>query len=303
MYQTWFKGFLPASLYEDRADPNSNIAKAFTAKDNVIEFLGDKFKQAEKLIKNGEWKNKYGDEECIITGLIENNAIFDNNGEYGSYNKMESVLQLLQASHDTTATSMSNLVYCMHRHPQETDNMRKVIVNHPELGDPESVFSMEMLNSCDELDHFVNESQRMYSIVPLISRRVFDENGLEFGGYLFPKDTIFTLPIKWLHQGEGSWTESTEFKPERFDKSKGQSKEERGDIGRYNNIPFATGLHKCLGIHLAKLELKIYTTLLLRDWEFEVDEDKLHNDEQSFNEVNISNGLPHYNVYLRMKRR
>ena len=68
-------------------------------------------------------------------------------------------------------------------------------------------------------------------------------------------------------------------------------------------IPFATGLHKCLGIHLAKLELKIYTTLLLRDWEFEIDEDKLKDEKESIYEMNLANGFAHYNVYLKMHRK
>ena len=109
------------------------------------------------------------------------------------------------------------------------------------------------------------------------------------------------VPIQWLHHGESSWTDPLEFRPSRFDKS--QSKEERGDIGRYNHIPFATGLHKCLGIHLAQLEMYMYTVLLLRDWEFEVDEEKMTQGQGVVGQMNLANGIPHYNVHLKLKRR
>ena len=125
---------------------------------------------------------------------------------------------------------------------------------------------------------------------------------MDFGGYLLPKGTGLSIPVKWLHFGEGSWTESDEFKPSRFDKSNGRNKKDRGDIGRYNNIPFATGLHSCLGMNLALLQMKIYTVLLLRDWEFELDEDKL-SAEGIVNGMILTQSIPHYNVYLKMKKR
>ena len=140
----------------------------------------------------------------------------------------------------------------------------------------------------------------MYGFAPMYTRNVYDENGLNFGGYLLPKGTTFGIPIKWLHFGEGSWTESMEFKPSRFDKSTGLTNEQRGDIGKYNNIPFATGLHKCLGMNLALLEMKIYTVLLLRDWKFKFDENKLLNDD---NQINLSQSLPHFNVHLKMMKK
>jgi len=67
-------------------------------------------------------------------------------------------------------------------------------------------------------------------------------------------------------------------------------------------MPFATGLHKCLGMHLAMLEMRIYTTLLLRDWEFELDESKL-DEEGIVNHLNISDSIPHFNVYLKLRKR
>merc|ERR1712014_416906 len=73
-------------------------------------------------------------------------------------------------------------------------------------------------------------------------------------------------------------------------------------IGSYNHIPFATGMHKCLGMHLAKLELRTYTTLLVRDWEFELDESKL-DEEGTVNRMNVTDSFPHYNVYLKLRRR
>ena len=137
----------------------------------------------------------------------------------------------------------------------------------------------------------------------MLFREVWDENGLDFGGYHIPKGTGLAIPVKWLHFGENSWTDSIKFNPKRFDKSNGETKQDRGDLGRYNNIPFATGLHQCLGMHLALNELRVYTALLLRDWVIEIDEDKLKDSEGIQNEYNLTAGIPHKNMYVKLHER
>jgi len=177
--------------------------------------------------------------------------------------------------------------------------VRQSILNHPELSKKDCAFSLDLLKSCNELECFIQEVMRTEPILPvLISREVTEENGVELGGYHIPKGTPLNLPIRWLHQGEGSWSDSLEFKPSRFDKSDGATKADRGGMGRYNNIPFATGLHSCLGKHLALLEIRMYTTLLLRDWDFEIDRTKLE-EEGLVAMKDASQGIPFYNVYLK----
>jgi len=181
--------------------------------------------------------------------------------------------------------------------------VRQSILNHHELSKKDCAFSLDLLKSCNELECFIQEIMRIDPIVPvLLSREVTDENGVELGGYHIPKGTSVTIPIRWLHQGEGSWTESVDFNPSRFDKSDGSTKADRGDLGRYNNIPFATGLHACLGKHLALLEIRMYTTLLLRDWDFEIDQTKLE-EEGLVSMKDVSQGIPFYNVFLKSLKR
>eukprot|EP00486_Rosalina_sp_Unknown_P011603 CAMPEP_0201592870 /NCGR_PEP_ID=MMETSP0190_2-20130828/190639_1 /ASSEMBLY_ACC=CAM_ASM_000263 /TAXON_ID=37353 /ORGANISM="Rosalina sp." /LENGTH=300 /DNA_ID=CAMNT_0048051819 /DNA_START=571 /DNA_END=1473 /DNA_ORIENTATION=- len=282
IFKVYSDGFKPKSQFEDADDPESDIGKAFIAKDKLNGILRKKFIEAEELIKNDKWTDKYGDEQCVLRGLMENDDVFDNDGEYGLYDKVDHIISMIWAAYETSSVSLNNLVYAMHKYPEETENVRTSIMNDPELSNPETVFSMDMLNGCNELGNFINESQRIYGFNTLLTRNVSNEKGLDFGGFLFPKET------EWLHFGGGSWTESTEFTPSGFDKATGQSKGNRGDIGILNNMT-----------------MKIYTTLLLRDWEFELDENQLQNDlnEEVINGMNVSSAFPHFNVYLKMRKK
>merc|ERR1719378_651724 len=252
---------------------------------------------AEQLTESETWDSTFGDDaNCLIRSLLENDAIFTK-PDYTIADRVDFMGIIMGAAFETTATSMTNMIYSMWKNPEETEKLRKVIMAHPELSNPDTVFTFDMLKNCNELECFINESMRMHSILPVMAPRyVHDEEGVVIGGYHLPKGTAVIVPVQYLMSGEGSWTDPLEFRPSRFDKSNGESKADRGSIGSYNHIPFATGLH------LAKLELRTYTTLLVRDWEFELDESKL-DEEGTVNRMNVTDSFPHYNVYLKLRRR
>jgi cytochrome P450 len=284
-------------------DPESAFSKMLRAKDDLVSLLGDKFVEAEELIASASWEDKYGDADCLLRGMLENDAIFDPTGTYDLCDKVQFVQLLTAAAYDTTATTLCNLLYCFWRFPEETEKVRRAILSHPQLSDPETVFTFAMLKDCNELECFLSEVTRWHSPVPAMAgREIVAEEGLDFGGTVIPKGTALSIPIKWLHLNEQSWRDAEEFEPSRFDKSDGRSKAERGDLGRYNNIPFATGLHKCLGQNLAMLEMRLYSVLLLRDYEFELDEQML-SAEGTVNGMQTQHGLPHFNVYLKLRKR
>jgi len=283
-------------------DPESAYSQILRSKEKLNGFLGDKFLEAQALVADGSWEEKYPGADCMLRGMLENDAIYDPSGDYSVYDKVDFVQLLTTAAYDTTATTLTNLVYCMSKYPDETQKVREAILRHPQLCDADTRFTFATLKDCDELECFIQEANRMHSIVPvLVPREVAAEDGLDLGGYRVPKGTQLNIPVKWLQLGEGSWTEADEFKPARFDKSQG-GRAERGSLGSYNNIPFATGLHKCLGQNLAMLELRMYSVMLLREYDFELDESQL-SAEGVVNGMQLQQGIPHFNVHLKLKKR
>lgn len=273
------------------------------AREALHEQLSGKYLEAEELTYTNSWDSTYGDDsECILRSLLENDAMF-RKPHYTLADYVDGILGLTFAAYDTSATSMTNMVYTMWENPEETQKVRDAILAHPELSNPDTKFTFDMLKNCNEMECFINESMRVHSFIPsMVPRVVHDEDGVEIGGYHIPKGTSLVIPVQFLQMGDGSWTDPLEFKPSRFDKSQGQKRADRGSVGAYNHIPFATGLHKCLGQHLAMLELRTYTTLLLRDWQFELDESKL-DEEGTVNRMNLTQSIPHYNVWLKNLRK
>merc|ERR1719510_2747356 len=75
---------------------------------------------------------------------------------------------------------------------------------HPELSNPETVFTFDMLKNCNELECFINESMRMNTVAPvMLPRYVEEEEGVVIGGYHLPKGTAVVVPIQYLMSGEG----------------------------------------------------------------------------------------------------
>jgi len=296
--------FTPDSFKDlECKDPNSEWSQILRAKDELNAMLSDKYVEAERLVADGAWDDKYPNAGCLLRSLLENDAIYNPNGDYSLSDKVDFVQLLTGAAFDTTATTLTNLVYCFWKYPEETQKVRQAILSHPELSDPNTPFTFAMLKDCNELECFIAESQRQYPLLPvLLGRDVTAEEGLDIGGTVVPKGTSLMIPVRWLHTSEGSWTEAEAFKPSRFDKTDGRSKADRGDLGKYNHIPFATGLHKCLGQNLAMLEMRLYSVLLLRDYEFELDETML-SAEGTVNGLQVQQGFAHFNVYLKLRKR
>jgi len=308
IFQQFLRGLTAEGLgaaMNDPDNPDTVWAEALRAKAELNDYLIPKYVEAQQMTANESWDFIYGeDADCLLRSMLENDAEFAKPDHHFTLSdRVDLTLNLAAAAYDTSAISLTNMIYSMWQNPEETQKVREAILADPQLSDPNTTFTFDLLKSCNELECFINESQRVHGFLPAMGPRVVDdENGVEIAGYHLPKGTGLIIPLQFLHNGEGSWTDPLVFRPSRFDKSNGQKKADRGSIGAYNHIPFATGLHKCLGMHLAMMELRAYSILLLRDWEFEIDESKL-TEEGTVNHMNVTQSFVHYNVYLKLKKR
>ena len=87
---------------------------------------------------------------------------------------------------------------------------------------------------------------------------------VEVGGYTFKKGMLFVGNFLSTHFDEEYWDEPNQFRPERF----------LNDFGKIltdtpNFFPFSLGKRVCLGESLAKVELFLFFTAIVKNFQFD----------------------------------
>lgn len=110
----------------------------------------------------------------------------------------------------------------------------------------------------------VNEVLRLYPPSVEVTRVVEEETPL--GEFCLPKGAMVMLPVILLHRNPRIWGDDVlEFKPKRF--AEGVLKAANGHAAF---IPFGWGVRNCIGANLAVWETKVFVTLFLQRFSFEV---------------------------------
>lgn len=83
------------------------------------------------------------------------------------------------------------------------------------------------------------------------------------GGYSVPKDTDVYINLYSVHM-DSSWGDPKIFRPERFLMSTGQVDASIAE----NILPFSAGRRRCVGEHLAKVELFLFFSYMLQQFKY-----------------------------------
>uniref|UniRef100_A0A3P9NEM6 unspecific monooxygenase n=1 Tax=Poecilia reticulata TaxID=8081 RepID=A0A3P9NEM6_POERE len=114
----------------------------------------------------------------------------------------------------------------------------------------------------DYLDSIINESLRLFPIVPRLERVA--KASVEINGLVIPKDMVVLVPTWPLHRDPEIWPEPEKFKPERF------SKKNQEDIDPYTYMPFGLGPRNCIGMRFALVVMKLAVVEILQRYSFSV---------------------------------
>ncbi|KAF4321175.1 hypothetical protein JM18_004364 [Phytophthora kernoviae] len=174
------------------------------------------------------------------------------------------------AGKDTTSFSLSWLIVMMNRHPRVLHKIREEIrsvlpglltreIETPTLDDTQKLVY---------LDAAVKESVRLQSVSTY--RCTTRDTTLTDGAFI-KKGTVVVVSKYAAARRKNVWGEdATEYRPERwFDDKTG----ERKNITPPQFITFSTGPRKCIGMHLAMLEMKVVMAVLFSRFDIETVED------------------------------
>lgn len=163
----------------------------------------------------------------------------------------DQLITFIAAGHETTSRALTWLFYLLSqdhsaltRLEEEVDQLdiSRPVKDWPDL--------LPWTRACFE------EAMRLYPPAPFLSRQLKQDETL--GGHDLPKDAIVFGNIWMLHRHRQLWEQPDAFVPERF------LPENRGEIGRFQYLPFGLGPHVCIGARFALLEGIVLTALTAR---------------------------------------
>jgi cytochrome P450 len=161
---------------------------------------------------------------------------------------IDHIIFTMMAAHDTTASSLSSIMKHITDDLYWQRKLTEESKDYPNL-------SYDELKDLTVSEKVFKETLRITP--PLITApRVFFKD-ITVMGYEIPAGTRTGINIYGNHHDSRYWTSPEKFDPNRF---------ERGEDKHHPNIyiPFGGGAHKCIGMHLAMMEVKLILNAIFK---------------------------------------
>jgi cytochrome P450 len=237
---------LQGFLIKDINQPLQRLFYPFTGKENI------QLKKAKRLreifigiINERKASDKNYDD--LLDMLLKSK--YEDTGEGMTTEQIvDEVLILIFAGHETTANTLSWLLYLL---SINKDTVQKLTDSF----DGSTIH--ECLNN-EYLKATLNEVMRLYPAAWMTERVAIEDD--EFDGFSFPKNTIVIPFFFGLHRDKKLWNEELKFDPERFivDAKVEKSK---------NYFPFGAGPRMCIGNNFAMAEMSFFIFSFLKKFQ------------------------------------
>ena len=171
---------------------------------------------------------------------------------------VEHVIFLLMAAHDTTTSAITSLLMLLATHPEWQEKTR---AESQRLASDRLAF--DDLAALPAIYDCFREALRLYPPVRSIPRRT--TRPVEIEGHAIPAGTPMWINLEYNHRDPAIWTRPEAFEPERFAAPREEHKRHK-----FAWMPFGGGVHTCLGLQFARLEMASFMHRLLRRYRFSV---------------------------------
>jgi cytochrome P450 len=182
----------------------------------------------------------------------------DDGNAFSDADIVNHMIFLLMAAHDTTTTTMTSMAYQLARHPEWQERCRAEALA---MTDP----SYDEATGLTSLDLVMKESLRLCAPVPSIPRTALRETSL--AGYRIPAGAVVASSPYGNHFLEEVWPDPMRFDPERFAPHRHEDK-----VHRLAFEAFGAGVHKCIGMHFAGMQVRAAFHELLTTYRWSVPE-------------------------------
>ncbi|MEO0968124.1 MAG: cytochrome P450 [Cyanobacteria bacterium J06639_18] len=243
-YTTWVSGLfsLPINL------PWSTFGRALRCRKLLLA-------EIEKIIHQRQ--RQEGTFEDALSLLLQ---ATDEDGESLSVNELkDQILTLLFAGHETLTSAIASFCQLVAQHPQVLKFARE---EQQKLG-IDTPLTLENLKQMTYLEQVLKEVLRFIPPVGGAFREVIKP--CEIQGYQVPQGWSILFEIDKTHQDQSIYQTPEKFDPERFSPEREENKSQA-----FSYVPFGGGMRECLGKEFARLEIKIFAAILLRQYQWEL---------------------------------
>jgi cytochrome P450 len=154
------------------------------------------------------------------------------------------------AGSDTTAITLTYLVWCVTRDAALRDDLVREVQALPDD------FSHQHVHHLPCLNMVIEETLRLYSPLSSALPRLVPREGAEIGGYRFPGGATVATQAYTMHRDPVIFPQPERFDPGRWAQPTKAMKEAL--------LAFGGGSRVCLGIHLARMELRVTVAKFFR---------------------------------------
>lgn len=172
------------------------------------------------------------------------------------------ILQLLVAGNETSTTAATWTFYIMAKHPECLQKIREEI--EETFGEEEVNYAR--LHSLKYTIAVLDEAMRLYPPFWMIDREAQADD--EFRGMKIPKGTTVIPYIYGAHHNAAYWKDPDKFDPSRF------MGENEDKIHPFAHIPFGGGPRVCIGQNMAKMQILLVMSAIVRYYDFELTDKK-----------------------------
>ncbi|XP_077967461.1 vitamin D 25-hydroxylase-like [Styela clava] len=174
------------------------------------------------------------------------------------------VIDLVAAATEATASVIRWCILAILHYPYCQEKIAKEL--HDVVGTEEKV-AMKHQEKMPYTRAFIQEIFRYRPTLPLaIAHETTSE--IRIGNFKIPKNTMITPNIWAAHRDPKPFENPNKFRPERFIDENG------GFIPCDDVIPFSIGNRHCIGEHIARMEVFLFFTTLLRRFKISASKDK-----------------------------
>lgn len=166
---------------------------------------------------------------------------------------------VMMASHDTTTSTLTSMIYETARAPEWQQRMREEGKAFYRAGP----LDYNRLKEFTDIGMVMNECLRMHPALVVLPR--YASRNFEFNGYRIPAGTVIVVSPYVTHMMPEVFTDPERFDPERFNEERAEHKKQP-----FSFIPFGAGRHICIGKYFAEMEIKIAMSYFAQMFEWSV---------------------------------